>query len=208
MSSETILFDATWGRRTSSLGRSGVAPTESTMPVFPTYEPSNPSSTPWLRCASTRRCPYLPCTGPESDPDALGAPFFVMERISGDVPPDVMPYNFGSWVTEASPEQRKTPPAQLGRRPGSIACHRQALCAFRLPPTPQFGNDCTRSIHGTHRRAARVLRVGGLRRHQITTHRTCPRLDRGEQSADDSPAVLCWGRLAHRVTSCTRTSRR
>jgi len=30
----------------------------------------------------------------------------VMEQQSGDVPPDVMPYNFGSWVTEASPAQR------------------------------------------------------------------------------------------------------
>ena len=37
----------------------------------------------------------------------LGAPFFVMERVDGQVPPDVMPYNFGdSWVSAATPEER------------------------------------------------------------------------------------------------------
>ena len=37
----------------------------------------------------------------------LGTPFFVMRRIKGLVPPDVMPYPMGSWVTEATDEQRR-----------------------------------------------------------------------------------------------------
>jgi aminoglycoside phosphotransferase (APT) family kinase protein len=39
----------------------------------------------------------------ESDVGVLGTPFFVMSRVEGEPPPDVMPYNFGdSWLFEAS----------------------------------------------------------------------------------------------------------
>lgn len=72
-----------------------VAPTESTMPVFPAYDLESQFRT----MAQVREHSAVPVPAvywSESDPDALGAPFFVMERISGDVPPDVMPYNFGS----------------------------------------------------------------------------------------------------------------
>src|SRR4029078_5366990 len=34
-------------------------------------------------------------------------PFFVMERVDGVVPPDVLPYNFGdSWLYDASREEQ------------------------------------------------------------------------------------------------------
>jgi aminoglycoside phosphotransferase (APT) family kinase protein len=36
----------------------------------------------------------------------VGTPFFVMRRVDGRVPPDVMPYNFDSWVTAATPAER------------------------------------------------------------------------------------------------------
>jgi aminoglycoside phosphotransferase (APT) family kinase protein len=39
--------------------------------------------------------------------EALGAPFFVMDRVDGLVPPDVMPYNTGSWVSEAPVEDQR-----------------------------------------------------------------------------------------------------
>jgi aminoglycoside phosphotransferase (APT) family kinase protein len=35
------------------------------------------------------------------DADVVGSPLFVMERVDGQIPPDVMPYNFGSWLSEA-----------------------------------------------------------------------------------------------------------
>jgi len=38
----------------------------------------------------------------------LGTPFFLMDRIEGIVPPDVMPYTFGdNWLYDASPEQKQ-----------------------------------------------------------------------------------------------------
>ncbi|MCF3123879.1 phosphotransferase family protein [Streptomyces arenae] len=43
----------------------------------------------------------------EEDPAPLGAPFFVMERVAGRVPPDVMPYTYeGNWLYEASDAER------------------------------------------------------------------------------------------------------
>ena len=40
----------------------------------------------------------------ERDPAVLGAPFFVMEKRYGVVPPDLMPYPFGdNWLFDASP---------------------------------------------------------------------------------------------------------
>ncbi|MCB1026959.1 MAG: phosphotransferase family protein, partial [Microthrixaceae bacterium] len=45
----------------------------------------------------------------EADGSIIGAPFFVMSRVDGDVPPDVMPYTFpdGNWVIEAAPEDQQ-----------------------------------------------------------------------------------------------------
>jgi aminoglycoside phosphotransferase (APT) family kinase protein len=41
----------------------------------------------------------------EADAAPIGAPFFVMERIDGEVPPDVMPYTFGdNWLYDAPRE--------------------------------------------------------------------------------------------------------
>lgn len=44
----------------------------------------------------------------EEDPGPLGAPFFVMERVPGRVPPDVMPYTYeGNWLHAASDAERE-----------------------------------------------------------------------------------------------------
>jgi aminoglycoside phosphotransferase (APT) family kinase protein len=37
----------------------------------------------------------------------MGAPFFVMDHVEGQIPPDVLPYNFDSWLTEAAPADRQ-----------------------------------------------------------------------------------------------------
>jgi aminoglycoside phosphotransferase (APT) family kinase protein len=40
--------------------------------------------------------------------DVLGTPFFLMDRVEGAVPPDVLPYNFGdNWLFDAEPEQQR-----------------------------------------------------------------------------------------------------
>ena len=52
----------------------------------------------------------------EPDPAVLGGPFFVMARVDGLVPPDVLPYTFGdNWVFDGSDADRRDHPG-VGRR--------------------------------------------------------------------------------------------
>jgi aminoglycoside phosphotransferase (APT) family kinase protein len=110
MSSETMLFDATWseGERTRDerlVAR--IAPDANDVPVFPTYDLERQFLV--IRLVGERTAvPVPPLWWAEVDPTALGAPFFVMSRVDGIVPPDVMPYNFGdSWLFDASPEDQR-----------------------------------------------------------------------------------------------------
>ncbi len=108
MSSETLLFEASWreggARKSGSLvGR--VAPDPAAVPVFPTYDMERQFRV--MRALGELDALPLPrvlwC---ETDPAPLGAPFFVMERVEGEVPPDILPYTFGqSWLSQGTPEQ-------------------------------------------------------------------------------------------------------
>ncbi len=114
MSSVTVLFDATWGEPGGTplaAGRAShelvarIAPEESSVPVFETYDLSTQFRT-MARVRELCDVPVPEVLWLEEDSAALGAPFFVMRRAHGQVPPDVMPYNFeGSWVRSATPEQ-------------------------------------------------------------------------------------------------------
>ena len=111
MSSETILFEATWDGEVHGLvGR--IAPDPANAPVFPVYD----IAAQFRVMQEVRAATGVPLPEPlwhESDPSVLGQPFMVMRRVEGVVPPDVMPYTFGgNWLAEATPEQR----AQLAER--------------------------------------------------------------------------------------------
>jgi aminoglycoside phosphotransferase (APT) family kinase protein len=110
MSSETVLFDATWtteGERSTHHLVARIAPDASSVPVFQTYD----LDLQFAVMAKVRELSEVPVPEVhwlEEDPEALGAPFFVMSRAEGLVPPDVLPYNFGdSWVFDATPEQQR-----------------------------------------------------------------------------------------------------
>lgn len=104
MSSETILVDAQWQNAPQRLVLR-IAPQPDSDPVFESYDIDGQFRI--IEHVANNSDVALP-TLYWSEPDAsyLGAPFFVMGRVDGEVPPDVMPYTFGSWVTEASSEQR------------------------------------------------------------------------------------------------------
>jgi len=107
MSSETILFDATWGDEQAELvGR--IPPDPANYPVFPSYDIPGQFRTMQV----VRELSAVPVPEPlwvETDPSIIGQPFFVMRRVDGVVPPDVMPYPWGdSWLFRATPEQQRT----------------------------------------------------------------------------------------------------
>jgi aminoglycoside phosphotransferase (APT) family kinase protein len=107
MSSETILFSATWDDEAHGLvGR--IPPDPANKPVFPTYDIPGQFRTMQL----VRQLTDVPVPEPlwvEADPSVIGQPFFVMRQVDGVVPPDVMPYPFGdNWVFDATDDQRRT----------------------------------------------------------------------------------------------------
>jgi aminoglycoside phosphotransferase (APT) family kinase protein len=106
MSSETLLFDVSWeeaGALQQQALVARVAPDSADVPVFPRYDlPGQYLTISTVAAHSDVPVPLLWWCEP--DPASIGSPYFVMGRIEGDVPPDVMPYNFGdSWLFSAAP---------------------------------------------------------------------------------------------------------
>ncbi|MFC9787532.1 phosphotransferase family protein [Rhodococcus sp. NPDC127528] len=109
MSNETVLFSATWteaGQRTEHHLVARIAPSASAVPLFPTYDLDRQYQV--MRAVSEHSPVPVPRVyWSETSTEPLGGEFFVMERLDGDVPPDVMPYTFGSWLSEASAEDQR-----------------------------------------------------------------------------------------------------
>jgi aminoglycoside phosphotransferase (APT) family kinase protein len=117
MSSETLLFDATWlddqGERHAYELVARVAPHDDDVPVFPTYDLELQFRVMQI-VAENSEVPVPRVRWLELDPTPVGAPFFVMDRVAGRVPPDVMPYPMGSWLSEADPaDQRRLQDASV-----------------------------------------------------------------------------------------------
>lgn len=109
MSSETLLFDLTHGtpeERTTLRCAARLSPDPAAAPVFPVYDLERQFRV--MRLVGGRSNVPVPQTlWLETDTHAIGAEFFVMERVDGLVPPDVMPYPFGSWLSEAASDDRR-----------------------------------------------------------------------------------------------------
>lgn len=111
MSSETILLGITAtddGERTTREYVARVAPAAADLPVFPEYRLTDQYDA--MRLAGELAGVPVPPLGlNEPTGDVLGTPFFLMHRLDGAVPPDVLPYPFGdNWLYDASPEQQAT----------------------------------------------------------------------------------------------------
>ena len=112
MSSETLLVTRPVGRGRCH-GRAGAwwpgssrrRPTTRSSP--PTTSTCSSGSCGW--CRSTPTCPSPRPTGTSPTRPSSAAPFFVMDRVDGLVPPDVLPYTFGdNWVFDGTDAARRT----------------------------------------------------------------------------------------------------
>jgi aminoglycoside phosphotransferase (APT) family kinase protein len=110
MSSDTMLFRATWNDAAGDHDErlvARVAPDVNDVPVFPTYDLQAQFDT-ISRVAELTDAPVPRMWWCENSAGPMGAPFFVMSRVDGIVPPDVMPYTFGdNWLFDATPEQQR-----------------------------------------------------------------------------------------------------
>jgi aminoglycoside phosphotransferase (APT) family kinase protein len=110
MSSETLVFDATWtdgGEQRTGEYVARVAPSPDEFPVFQGYALRDQYDA--MRIVGERTEVPVPTVGLfEATGDVLGTPFFLMDRIEGVVPPDVPPYNWGdNWLADASSEDQR-----------------------------------------------------------------------------------------------------
>jgi aminoglycoside phosphotransferase (APT) family kinase protein len=109
MSSETVLLTARWtadGRTVDHRCVGRIEPELGNVPVFPTYDLDHQ----FRGIALVGDATDVPLPEPlwfEPDARVIGAPFFLMRRVDGLVPPDVLPYTFGdNWTFDATNEQR------------------------------------------------------------------------------------------------------
>ncbi len=106
MSSETLLLTADLPGEGEIKAAARLAPDPAAVPVFPVYDFAKQFGV--MRLVADRSSVPVPRTlWLEEDPAPLGVPFFLMQQVDGIVPPDVMPYTFGSWLKDASVEDQR-----------------------------------------------------------------------------------------------------
>ncbi len=175
-SSETLLIRAVWSEDGERVER-GLAvrlpPDPEGFPIFRTYDLAMQH-----RCldlvASQTSVPVPTTRWLETDPAALGSPFLVMDRVEGEVPPDVLPYPLGSWLTEATPLQL----AQLERSSVEILAG-----VHRLDPT---NTDLSFLADGDAAEGDEALR------HHVARERAFYEWAREGQESDLIEAMFGW----------------
>jgi len=110
LSSETVLLDLTWsesGEQQAGQYVARVAPAPEDLPVFEHYALQDQYDA--IRIVGeTTDVPVPAVRWIEPTGEVLGTPFFLMDRIDGLVPRDVLPYNFGdNWLFDATPEEQR-----------------------------------------------------------------------------------------------------
>jgi aminoglycoside phosphotransferase (APT) family kinase protein len=116
MSSETLIFEAEWtegaGHRLQRCA-ARLRPDPAALPVFAVYDLEKQFRV--MQLVATHSSVPVPRTlWFEPDERHIGSPFIVMECVDGEVPPDVMPYSFGSWLSEApESDQRRLQDASV-----------------------------------------------------------------------------------------------
>ena len=193
MSSDTVLFDAEWHEGDARVRRrlvARIAPDDEAFPIFPSYELARQFDTIRL-VGELSDVPVPEVLWLENDAGAIGSPFFVMARVDGLVPPDRMPYNFGSWLSEAGPEDQM----HLQRATVDLLVRLHAIADpvahfdFSDPHDDPASSPLRRHV-AAQRRYYEWVTDGGER---------SPLIERGFEwleanwPADEGPTVLNWG---------------
>ncbi|MDQ1698113.1 MAG: hypothetical protein QOJ03_3466 [Frankiaceae bacterium] len=194
MSSDTVLFDASWtdadGTSRDEQLVARIAPDANDVPVFPSYDMPGQFET--IRLVHELTDVAVPeprwC---EPETTSIGAPFFVMNRVDGAVPPDVLPYPFGNnWLFDATTEQQQRLQDSTVQAIAALHAISDATSRFAFLERPAPGATHLRR-HVAHTRAwYDMVKAGGA---------GSPLVERGfgwldaHWPAEEGPTVLSWG---------------
>ncbi|MFV8053235.1 phosphotransferase family protein [Mycobacterium sp. 48b] len=110
MSSETIMLTGRWeenGEPKEQKWVARVAPTDDDVPVFSSYRLDHQFEV-MRQVGELTDVPVPNVRWMDTTGEVLGTPFFLMDRVEGQVPPDVMPYTFGdNWFADAPLERQR-----------------------------------------------------------------------------------------------------
>jgi aminoglycoside phosphotransferase (APT) family kinase protein len=106
VANETLLFDARWTAGGRERSEGFVARVAADRPLYIEADIEIHAKT-YEALADVPGVPVPRVYGYEADPGLLGAPFFVMERIIGEVPGDQPPWQSAGFVHDASPDRRR-----------------------------------------------------------------------------------------------------
>ena len=188
LSSDTLLLTAAWtdeaGHRDERLV-ARLAPQPGDVPVFGAYDLDRQFRL--IQAVAARsEVPVPPAYWSESDPGFIGTPFFVMGHVDGEVPPDLLPYNFGdSWLFDATVEQQR-------RLQDATVEMLARLHAIEPLPFLEYAEpgDTPLRRHVAHTRAWYAYVAGSGARSPLI-ERALRWLD--EHWPAETPAVNCWG---------------
>lgn len=186
--SETLLFDIEHPEPPVRACALRLAADPAAYTVFPVYDLPRQYRT--MRLVADRTDVPVPRVWwLEEGPGPLGAPFFVMERVEGRVPPDVMPYTYeGNWLHAASDAEReRLEAASLGLL---ARLHDQVpLRDADFLASPGNGSPLRRHVEA--QRAYYEWVIDGLPRLPLIED-TFDRLD-ALRPRDEGETVLSWG---------------
>ncbi len=194
MSSDTVLCSATWsvdGVAHHERFVVRIAPDADAFPVFPTYDLAAQFATMrHVSLASSVPVPQVWWCEPDTAP--LGRPFFVMSRVDGDVPPDMLPYTFGdNWVGDLDDATRRRLQDEMVRVLADLHAIADPAARFAFLADPAAGgpHDLARHVAATERwyewSLATNPRSTLVERAFTLLHDRLP--------ANPGPTVLSWG---------------
>jgi aminoglycoside phosphotransferase (APT) family kinase protein len=184
VANETLMFDATWSAGTRERTQGYVVRLASEQPLYLDADIEVHYQT-YAALADVPGVPVPRVLGYEPDPGLIGAEFFVMERVEGDVPADTPPWSSSGFLYDAGPERRRAMWEDAVRVLAALHQVDPARLPFLLPA-------------GTESGLADHLRYWRRSLDSATADGTHDVLERGwewllARMPDPAPTGLSWG---------------
>ena len=181
-SNETLIVDGSWtsgGQQQQATWVVRVAPTGYTLFPDAAFEVQHAVLT---ALASKTSVPVPRVRWYETDPAVMGAAFFVMDLVDGQVPPDNPPYHVSGWLHDMSPQVRER--IWWGAVDTMAELHVLDWEALGLPPLMQGLDEQIAYYEGFLESVEKDEAVPMARRALAWVKDNLP---------PEEPLVLCWG---------------